>query len=62
MESSNVIYDNLVDHVMMNMIYQFGVISLRNKKVISIPMARTITRETWLSDLSEEKSRNLTRK
>jgi hypothetical protein len=50
MESSNVIYDNLVDHVMMNMIYQFGVISLRNKKAISIAMARTtITQETVIS-------------
>jgi hypothetical protein len=49
-----VIYNNLVDHVMMNMIYQFGVISYGNKKVISIAMARTtIIRETWLPDLSD---------
>jgi hypothetical protein len=39
-------YDNFVDHVMINMIYQFGVFLCCNKKVIGIAMAReTITRD-----------------
>jgi hypothetical protein len=41
-----VIYNKIVDHVMINMIYQFGTFSFCNKKVIGIAMAReTITRE-----------------
>jgi hypothetical protein len=41
-----VIYNNFVDHGMINMIYQFGAFSFCNKKAIGIAMAReTITQE-----------------